>query len=131
MKTKKLLAEDFEFKIIYWILILLSSCIALGDLFIFQQLPSVIYFIAIWLSLPLQILFIYSVLVGKKKLIDNSEALTIFLVLFVIVHLCTNPYIDTPFAWFQFLFFAIDKVLAPIVLLWSGFKLFKPKLLEA
>jgi len=131
MQTKKLLSENFEFKIIYWILILISSCIALGDLFIFQQLPSVVYFIAIWLSLPLQLLFIYSALVGRNKPIDNSEALTIYVVSFVIVHLCTNPYIDTPFAWFLFLVFAADKILAPIVLLWSGFKLFKPILSEA
>jgi len=131
MEIKQILTEAFEFKVIYWLLILLCTCIALGDLFFFQRLPTVIYFIAIWLSLPLQILFIYSALVGRNKPIDNSEALTIFIGAFIIVHLCTNPYIDTPFAWFLFLVFAIDKVLAPIVLLWSGFKLFKPKLSEA
>ena len=128
MEIKKVLSKAFEFKVIYWVLILLSACIAV-EAFTYQQLPSFLYFFAMFVSLPLQFLFIYSIIAGRKKGIDNSEALTIFIVAFVLVNLFSNPYSPVSFFWYLFIF--IDAILAPIVLIWSGIMLFKLKKSEA
>jgi hypothetical protein len=128
MKADNYLGKEFEFKIVYWALILLSTLIVIES-FLNQQLPSVLYFIAVWVSLPLQTLFLYSVLSASRKPIDNSDALTIYAVSSVLSIFLTNPY--SPFAIFWFLIIILNAVLSPIVLIWSGMKLFNPKQREA
>jgi hypothetical protein len=128
MKADNYLSKEFEFNIVYWALILLSTLIVVES-FLNQQLPSVLYFIAVWVSLPLQTLFLYSVLSANRKPIDNSEALTIYAVSSVLSILLTNPY--SPFAILWFLIIILNAVLSPIVLIWSGIKLFNPRQREA
>jgi len=127
MNLRENLNRGFKFNIYHWAVVFISSLIAIEG-FTIDQFPSIVYYLTLWVSLPLQILFVYWFFNRTKT--SNSDAFLIFIAFFLVVHLSTNPYLNTPFTLFWSLFFILNVILGPIVVVWSGLILFRRKVPE-